>query len=287
MTEHAAAYKELRRSKTDRMVGGVCGGLGRYFDVNPAFYRVGFVILALLGGAGILIYLAALLVLPNDDETDSVATEILRDHRQRPVALVALAVLAVVGFAILSRATLWPHGDAAWILLIVAGTIIFWSQRRARGERPRVLRAVLIVLGALIALMLVSAAIVASVFSVHLRNGIGDRVYHPASYAGVEHKYRLGIGSMKLDLGNVRFPKGETHVDARIGIGDLRIVVPDDVTVHAIGDAEVGKVSVFDQTDDGHNPVVSTTNTVGTGDHVLDLDAHVGAGRVVVTHAGA
>ena len=36
------------------MVAGVCGGLGRYFDVNPAFYRVGFVVLALLGGAGIL-----------------------------------------------------------------------------------------------------------------------------------------------------------------------------------------------------------------------------------------
>ena len=34
------------------MVAGVCGGLGRYFDVNPTFYRVGFVVLALLGGAG-------------------------------------------------------------------------------------------------------------------------------------------------------------------------------------------------------------------------------------------
>ena len=66
MTEHATTYKELRRSRSDRMVAGVCGGLGRYFDVNPTFYRVGFVVLALLGGAGILIYVAAVLVMPDE-----------------------------------------------------------------------------------------------------------------------------------------------------------------------------------------------------------------------------
>src|SRR5205814_8526312 len=124
-------------------------------------------------------------------------------HRQRPFTLIALAVLAVVGFSILSHASLWPHGDIAWILLLVAGAVIFWSQRRERGERPRVLRAILIVLGALLALVLVTGAVVASVFSVHLRNGVGDRVYHPASYAGLEDKYHLGIGSLKLDLGDV------------------------------------------------------------------------------------
>ena len=269
------------------MLGGVCGGLGRYFEVNPAFYRVGFVILALLGGAGILIYLAALLVIPNEGETDSVATEILRDHRHRPWSLLALAILAVAAFSILSHASVWPNGDAAWFLLIVAAIVIFWSQRRERGARPRILRGIMITLGVLLALLLVTGAIVASIFSVNLRNGIGDRVYHPASYVGLEDKYHLGIGTMKLDLSEVSFPKGETHVDAKIGIGDLTVVVPNDVTVHAIGDAEVGQVHVFDRTDDGHKPVVSATETVGAGDHVLDLDAHVGAGKVVVTHAGA
>jgi phage shock protein PspC (stress-responsive transcriptional regulator) len=42
------------------MLAGVCGGLARYFGIHPAFYRVGFVVLTLIGGAGILIYLAAL-----------------------------------------------------------------------------------------------------------------------------------------------------------------------------------------------------------------------------------
>ena len=71
MTEHATStehptYKQLRRSQSDRMVAGVCGGLGRYFDVNPTFYRVGFIVLALLGGGGLLIYGAAVLVMPEE-----------------------------------------------------------------------------------------------------------------------------------------------------------------------------------------------------------------------------
>ena len=53
------ATKRLERSRSDRKLAGVCGGLARYFDIHPAVYRVGFVVLTLLGGAGILIYLAA------------------------------------------------------------------------------------------------------------------------------------------------------------------------------------------------------------------------------------
>ena len=269
------------------MVAGVCGGLGRYFDVNPAFYRVGFVILALLGGAGILIYFAALLVMPNDGENETTATEILRSHSNNPWALVAFGVLAVAALSILSHATIWPNGDAAWFLLILAGLVVLVARRRDSGARPRVLRAILIVLGALVAFVLVTSAIVASIFSVHLGNGIGDKAYHPASYAGLDTTYSLGIGSLRLDLADVRFPKGETHVDARAGIGNLQIVVPRNVSVHVAANAEVGQVHVFDRTDDGRNSVITTTDTTGTGDHVLVLDAHVGAGKIDVTRAGA
>ena len=86
MTEHATSYRELHRSSSDRMIGGVCGGLGQYFDVNPVFYRIGFVVLTLLGGAGILIYGASLLVIPNEGERDSIAADVLHNHRQRPAA---------------------------------------------------------------------------------------------------------------------------------------------------------------------------------------------------------
>ena len=54
MTAHAT-YKKLQRSRSDRIAGGVCGGLGRYFDVNPTFYRVGFAVLTLLVGGFIIV----------------------------------------------------------------------------------------------------------------------------------------------------------------------------------------------------------------------------------------
>src|SRR5262249_50702459 len=92
-----AAYREPRRSRGDRMLGGVCGGLGAYFDVNPAFYRVGFVLLALLGGAGIVIYGACLLVIPNEGERESIASEALRNRRRRPALLIGLVLVGVAG----------------------------------------------------------------------------------------------------------------------------------------------------------------------------------------------
>ena len=48
------------------MIGGVCGGLGRYFNVDPLLFRIGAVALVFLGGAGVLLYLAALLLVPNE-----------------------------------------------------------------------------------------------------------------------------------------------------------------------------------------------------------------------------
>ena len=74
ITEHPAA-KRLERSRSDRMIAGVCGGLAHYFDLSPVFFRVGFVVLTLLGGAGVLIYAAAALVIPDEGKPESIAGE--------------------------------------------------------------------------------------------------------------------------------------------------------------------------------------------------------------------
>src|SRR3954465_838941 len=100
------ATKRLERSRSDRKLAGVCGGLARYFDIHPAFYRVGFVVLTLLGGAGILIYLAAALVIPDEGQDASIASAALRERRDRPWPLVGLALLGVAGAVLLSRAAL-------------------------------------------------------------------------------------------------------------------------------------------------------------------------------------
>ena len=54
--------RRLYRSNTQRVLGGVCGGLGEYFALDPVWFRVGFVVLALAGGSGILIYLLLWLI---------------------------------------------------------------------------------------------------------------------------------------------------------------------------------------------------------------------------------
>lgn len=56
--------KKLYRSLTDRVLFGVCGGLGKYFDVDPVIFRILFVILFFIDGAGIIAYLVLALIIP-------------------------------------------------------------------------------------------------------------------------------------------------------------------------------------------------------------------------------
>lgn len=58
--------KRLHRSRTDKMIGGVCGGLGEYFGIDPTIVRVVWVAVTLFGGAGILAYLILWIIMPQD-----------------------------------------------------------------------------------------------------------------------------------------------------------------------------------------------------------------------------
>src|SRR5262245_22346479 len=320
MNEHVnegPAVKRLERSRSDRMLAGVCGGLASYFDISPAFYRVGFVVLTLLGGAGILIYAAAALVIPEEGKADSTASEILRNRRERPWPLIGLAILVVAGAVILSRATLWPHGDIAWALVVLAVVLIAWTQRRDRspappppslavpgepGETPpgeatppdpadasavapappsrRSLRRPLAITATVIAvLVLAAAAVIATAFHVSLGDGVGDRTYQPGGAADVKAKYRLGIGNLKVDLGAVRFGPGETDVDAGVGIGNLDVTVPPNVALRVDAKTQVGSVHVLGREIDGRNAGIKVN---GNGRRVLVLKARVGLGSLHV-----
>jgi phage shock protein PspC (stress-responsive transcriptional regulator) len=57
-----ASPRKLYRSNTQRVVAGVCGGLGEYTGVDPVWYRIGFVLLTIGGGSGVLIYLLMWLI---------------------------------------------------------------------------------------------------------------------------------------------------------------------------------------------------------------------------------
>jgi phage shock protein C len=56
--------KRLQRSRTDRSLAGVCGGIAEYFGWDPTLVRVAWVVLTLLGGSGILLYLIMWVVMP-------------------------------------------------------------------------------------------------------------------------------------------------------------------------------------------------------------------------------
>jgi len=60
--------KRLYRSKNDRMMGGVCAGLGEHLDVDPTVIRLIWAVVTLLSfGTGIIIYILAWIIIPEDD----------------------------------------------------------------------------------------------------------------------------------------------------------------------------------------------------------------------------
>jgi len=57
--------RKLYRSQTQRMLAGVCGGLAEYFNIDATVMRVLFLILAVFGGSGIVIYLVMWIIIPD------------------------------------------------------------------------------------------------------------------------------------------------------------------------------------------------------------------------------
>lgn len=77
----ANGRKQLIRPFQGRMVAGVCAGLGDYFGVDPNIVRLVFAALSIFGGAGVLMYLVAWLLVPEEGEQKSIADNYLSKKR--------------------------------------------------------------------------------------------------------------------------------------------------------------------------------------------------------------
>ncbi|MBQ7036343.1 MAG: PspC domain-containing protein [Clostridia bacterium] len=58
--------KKLYKSSTDKKISGVCAGIAEYFDLDPTLIRLAWVVLTMLGGSGIIGYIIAALVMPEE-----------------------------------------------------------------------------------------------------------------------------------------------------------------------------------------------------------------------------
>jgi phage shock protein PspC (stress-responsive transcriptional regulator) len=121
--------RRFLRSSSDRIIGGVCGGLGRYFGIDATLVRIAFIALALLGGTGLVVYAAALLLVPDDGEAGASS-----GGRDRAMLAAAAIALTIAGFA-LGLFGNWGFGG--WLVqlafLVLAGVAVWWF---VSGERP-------------------------------------------------------------------------------------------------------------------------------------------------------
>ena len=87
-----AERKKLHKSKEDRILGGVCGGLGDYFRLDPTIIRLAMLALFFLGGIGLLIYLISGFIMPEEPVTiielitDDYPKKLLKSNRDRVFA---------------------------------------------------------------------------------------------------------------------------------------------------------------------------------------------------------
>ncbi len=130
--------RSLRRSADDRVVVGVAGGLGRYFDVDPILFRVLFAISAFFGGVGVLAYLVGWALIPEEGSVDPPVDRLVEELRQRGVAFwILLGTLSVVFWiAVLPNWSPFGFGPIVIAVVILAIALSNRSTTRAAGGAP-------------------------------------------------------------------------------------------------------------------------------------------------------
>jgi phage shock protein PspC (stress-responsive transcriptional regulator) len=127
--------RAVRRSTTDRVAAGVCGGLGDYFGVDPVLFRVLFAVTAFFGGAGILAYLLAWAVIPDTSTPDAPLDRVVREMRKRriPFWLVAGIVIFVAWALLFSWWAPWPFAP---VIIAVVVLVAALSRRKTGQATP-------------------------------------------------------------------------------------------------------------------------------------------------------
>jgi phage shock protein PspC (stress-responsive transcriptional regulator) len=186
---------------------------------------------------------------------------------------------------------------------LVFGALLIWGGAAWLGgvELPTALAVGLLILGsgfvlgafvggskALIAPALVIGGllVVASIADIPWDSGIGERHWQPQDVSHLHRSYKLAIGEGTLDLSDLDLAAGQTrHVDAKVGIGHLKVIVPDDVQLDLTGHVGAGDVEILGKEDDGFQVDIDRTVAGADDRGKLDLDLEVGLGDLEVVRA--
>jgi len=114
----AGGQRVVRRSRDERVVAGVCGGIGRYLGIDPVLLRIAFVILALANGLGLIAYVVAWVVIP--EERPGQAPAPVPETRRETGRLVLGGALVVLGLVLLLDRLVPDLDELFWPLAVVA-----------------------------------------------------------------------------------------------------------------------------------------------------------------------
>ncbi len=272
----------LVRARRGRLIGGVCSGLGAHFSVDPILFRIAFVGLAIFSGIGIALYLAILLLVPEEGVGRAPICLLWRGSvgewrasaDRRLLRWLVIATAVVVCAVLLALTGAWLAGThaqlAAWAVVAVGATLVLSAFTRT--IRWFVLPG--------IAFALAVATIAAA--HVDLRGGVGDRFYRPQSLSEVRRGYQLGAGRLEIDLRNLAFPVGTTRLHVRLGMGQLVVLVPRGVCIATSARIGAGYVGALERRSVGLDVNWSERPSPPPGTPRLVVDGNVGLGTLLV-----
>lgn len=135
--------RHLYLSRTNKVIAGVCGGLGEYLGIDPVILRIIFVVLFIFSGIGFVGYLIAWLVMPKQSvEVVSTSTPTVPATTQSSVSgggYIFGTILILIGvYFLLDRHFWWWHIERYWPLLLVAAGVLlivhYFHRNNARKE---------------------------------------------------------------------------------------------------------------------------------------------------------
>lgn len=300
-----AAPRGLFRSETDRLLAGVCGGVGERYGIEPVVVRLAFIAAVFLGGSGILFYVAAAILIPRGPSPVGPDGTVAPGYAPPPAGgaagaagsvlrilvaiavgiaiLCALSAVAAVSFGVTAFFGAWP----AAVVLVVVGAVLILAAHDRR------LTSTLLILALAIALPAAGALI----GDVRVDRSLGHRTVRPASSARAAEGYRLGAGDLKVDLTGVDLRRGTSvRVPASVDVGRLSVLLPRkrcvawtiDTHTRVGGNPQVlGRYGTGDWSTSGHRRRYTIDADARRDLPRVHLDLDVGVGEIVVGRTNA